>query len=104
MPDQFLALRRDAFAVQAMPAGDQRNKSAYALAKAIIGPRAPWADTDPEVAARWLASRGAGIDQALAGAAEFEHSLRGLYALQYGEDAPTFEALAAYITEVEARS
>lgn len=88
----------------AMPPGDERNEAAVELTKRMIDPRAPWADTDPEVAARWLAARGADVDQALAGAAEFEHAGRALFALQHGREAETFAELAAYVAEVEARS
>lgn len=100
MTDTFLALRRDAFAVSAMPDGDDRNEAAYQLARQIIGPQSQWADTDPAAAERWLVSRGASVDQALAGAGEFEWATRALFALEYQHDAPTFEALAAYLDRI----
>lgn len=101
MPDNLL---REMDKLLAMPPGDARNEAAFELTKRMIGPRAPWADDDPEVAARWLAARGAGIDRALAGAVEFEHSTRALYAMQHGRDAETFAELAAYMDEVDRRA
>lgn len=100
MPDQFLALRRRSYEVLAMPEGDDRNEAGYELAKDLIGVRAPWADSDPGAAERWLVSRGASVDQAIANAAEFEHGVRALYALRYQHQPATFEALAAYLDEI----
>lgn len=91
-------------ALDLLPDGDARNEAVFELAKEMIGPRARWADSDPEVAARWLVARGADIDHALAFAAEFERSMRALFALAQQEDAPTFDALAAFIAEIEGRS
>lgn len=91
-------------AIEAIPDSGARNDAMFDLTKEMIGPRARWADSDPEVAARWLVARGAEIDHALVTADKFEWDMRALYALDRREDAPTFEALAAFIDEIEGRS
>ena len=58
---------------------------------------APWAQTDPFAAERYLAARGATPKAAAANAAEFELSMRALYALATGQRAQSFQDLAAWI-------
>lgn len=58
---------------------------------------APWADTDPFAAERYLAGRGAALEVAAANAAEFELHTRALYALTTGKPAQTFQELADWI-------
>ncbi|MFE7927820.1 hypothetical protein ACFU6S_03645 [Streptomyces sp. NPDC057456] len=58
---------------------------------------APWAQSDPFAAERYLAARGATPKAAAANAAEFEISMRALYALATGERAQSFQDLADWI-------
>ncbi|TKA11734.1 hypothetical protein [Actinacidiphila oryziradicis] len=58
---------------------------------------APWADTDPFVAERYLAARGASPAAATANAAEFEISMRALVGLGTGKPAETFDDIARWI-------
>ncbi|TKA13204.1 hypothetical protein [Actinacidiphila oryziradicis] len=60
---------------------------------------APWADSDPFAAERYLASRGASPAAATANAAEFEVSMRALTALGTGKPAETFDDIVRWIAE-----
>lgn len=58
---------------------------------------APWVQSDPFAAERYLAARGATPKAATANAAEFELSMRALYALATGQRAQTFQELTDWI-------
>ncbi|GFH38877.1 hypothetical protein [Streptomyces pacificus] len=55
---------------------------------------APWAESDPFAAERYLASRGATPKAAASNAAEFELQSRALYALATGKLAQSFQDIA----------
>jgi hypothetical protein len=61
---------------------------------------APWADSDPFAAERWLAAHGASPAMAAKNAAEFEISARALVALKLGRPVETFDELAQVFEEV----
>ncbi|MEV0183845.1 hypothetical protein AB0I54_31855 [Streptomyces sp. NPDC050625] len=89
---QFLAT------VQGMGEGDEIPQAAFELVReAESETAAPWAQSDPLAAERYLAARGATPKAATANAAEFELSMRALYALAKGTRAQSFQDLADWI-------
>ncbi|MET8765824.1 hypothetical protein [Streptomyces sp. NPDC004658] len=85
-------------AVHELGQGDEIPQAALDLvceAEAEIS--APWAQSDPFAAERYLAARGATPKAATANAVEFELSMRALYALATGRRAETFQELADWI-------
>lgn len=59
---------------------------------------APWAESDPLAAERYLAARGASPAAAAANARAFEEQMRALFALHTGRYAETFDELADWIS------
>ncbi|MER6435464.1 hypothetical protein ABT275_03745 [Streptomyces sp. NPDC001185] len=91
---QFLA------AVKDMGEGDEIPDAAFQLFREIESQTsAPWAQSDPFAAERYLAGRGATLENAAANAAEFELSFRALYALATGKAAQSFEDIANWIEQ-----
>jgi hypothetical protein len=89
---QFLA------AVQGMGEGDEIPDAAFQLILEIESQTpAPWSHTDPLIAERYLAYRGADPDVAATNAAEFELKFRALFALGTGRPAQTFQEIADWI-------
>ncbi|MEU6098012.1 hypothetical protein [Streptomyces sp. NPDC047079] len=85
-------------AVQAMGEGDEIPEASYQLLREIESETAaPWAQSDPFAAERYLAAKGATPKAAAANAAEFELSMRALYALATGARAQSFQDLADWI-------
>lgn len=84
--------------VKTMGEGDEIAEAAFDLMVDIESRTpAPWAESDPFVAERYLADRGASPTAATRNAAEFEVSFRALYALSNGRPAETFQDLASFI-------
>ncbi|MET7890624.1 hypothetical protein [Streptomyces mirabilis] len=89
---QFLATVKD------MGEGDEIQEAAFQLIVDIESQTpAPWAETDPFAAERYLAARGTTPDLAAANAAEFELKFRALYALGTGKPANTFQDITDWI-------
>jgi hypothetical protein len=85
-------------AVQDMGEGDEIPAAAFDLILEIESATpAPWAETDPLVAERYLAARGATPAVAAANAAEFELKFRAVIALSTGKPAQTFQDIADWI-------
>ncbi|MFH8805510.1 hypothetical protein ACH4F6_39215 [Streptomyces sp. NPDC017936] len=91
---QFLA------AVQGMGEGDEIPEACFRLVYEMESETAaPWAQSDPFAAERYLAARGATPKNAAANAAEFEVSMRALYALATGRPAQSFQDIADWIEQ-----
>ncbi|MFJ9020770.1 hypothetical protein ACIRPU_12420 [Streptomyces sp. NPDC102259] len=91
---QFLVVVHD------MGEGDEIPEACFQLlSKAESDVEAPWARSEPFAAERYLAARGATPKAAAANAAEFELSMRALYALATGERAQSFQDLADWIAK-----
>lgn len=89
---QFLA------AVQSMGDGDEIPAAAFELILEIESATpAPWADSDPLAAERYLVARGASPAAAAANGAEFELKFRAIFALGTGKPAQTFQDLTDWI-------
>ncbi|WP_306186926.1 hypothetical protein [Streptomyces sp. MK5] len=87
-------------AVQDMGEGDEIPEAAYQLIREIeADTAAPWAQSDPLAAERYLAARGATAENAAANAAEFELSFRALYALATGKPAQSFQDIVDWIAK-----
>ncbi|MFF1702576.1 hypothetical protein [Streptomyces sp. NPDC058252] len=91
---QFLA------AVQDMGEGYEIPEASFQLLREVESEAvAPWAQSDPFAAERYLASRGATPKNAAANAAEFELSMRALYALATGKRPESFQDLTDWIEQ-----
>ncbi|MFJ1808512.1 MULTISPECIES: hypothetical protein [unclassified Streptomyces] len=89
---QFLVAVRD------MGEGDEIPEACFQLVSETESEvEAPWAQSNPFAAERYLAARGATPKAAAANAAEFELSMRALYALATGQRAQSFQDLADWI-------
>lgn len=89
---QFLA------AVKDMGEGDEIPDAAFRLLVEIESKTpAPWSQSDPFVAERYLVARGATPAAAAANAADFEVKFRALVALGTGRPAQTFQDIADWI-------
>lgn len=89
---QFLA------AVKDMGEGYEIPEAAFELMLEIEAKTpAPWADSDPFVAERFLVARGADPAVAAANATDFELKFRALFALSTGKPAQTFQDIAGWI-------
>lgn len=91
---QFLA------AVQPITEVEELAEAALPIAVEVLGEEpAPWAVSDPLAAERYLAARGATPDVAsdTANAAEFELTMRALYALYFGRPPQAFAQLAEWV-------
>lgn len=85
-------------AVHDMGEGDEIPEACLQLVVEIESElAAPWEQSDPFAAERYLAGRGATPKAAAANAAEFELSMRALYALATGKRAQSFQDLADWI-------
>ncbi|MER5473741.1 hypothetical protein [Streptomyces sp. NPDC002685] len=85
-------------AVKDMGEGDEIPAATFELILEIESKTpAPWAESDPLVAERYLAARGADPDVAAANAAEFELKFRAVIALSTGKPAQTFQDIADWI-------
>ncbi|MFE3495301.1 hypothetical protein ACFXOS_19880 [Streptomyces sp. NPDC059175] len=83
---QFLAT------VQHLGQGEEIQEAALRLVIELEAEHpAPWAETDPFAAERYLASRGATPKAAASNAAEFELQARALYTLATGKPAQSFQ-------------
>ncbi|PKT67559.1 hypothetical protein CW362_39805 [Streptomyces populi] len=90
---QFLAT------VQGMGEGDEIQEAAFQLILEIESQTpAPWAQSDPFAAERYLAARGASPAAAARNAAGFEVRFRALVALGTGRPAERFEDIADWIS------
>lgn len=88
-------------AVQPLGVGDEIASATYQLVRRMMSENpAPWSDTEPFAAERWLAAHGASAAVAARNAAEFEVSARALVALKLGRPAATFDELAEVFDEV----
>lgn len=65
------------------------------------GTSAPWADTDPLAAERWLVAQGATPERALANAEYFELHMRALVALTLGRPVETFAEIADFVARLD---
>lgn len=89
---QFLA------AVNGLGEGDEIQQAAFELLCEIEDKTpAPWSQSDPFAAERYLAARGATPRAAAANAGHFELSMRALYGLATGARAQSFQDLADWI-------
>ncbi|MGW4139385.1 hypothetical protein ACWELV_21720 [Streptomyces mirabilis] len=89
---QFLA------AVKDMGEGDEIPAAAFELILEIESKTpAPWAESDPLVAERYLVARGADPAVAAANAAEFELKFRAVITLGTGKPAQTFQDITDWI-------
>jgi len=86
--------------VQPLGVGDEISAAAYRLVRQMmLDTPAPWADTDPLAAERWLAAHGASPAVAARNAAEFEVSARALVALKLGCPVLSFDVLAEHFAD-----
>lgn len=84
--------------VKTMGEGDEIAEASFDLMVDIESRiPAPWAESDPFVAERYLADRGASPTAATRNAAEFEVKFRALYGLSTGRPAETFQDLTSWI-------
>lgn len=89
---KFLAIVKDA------DAGDDVAKASFDLCVEMSRQvPAPWADTDPLAAERYLAARGASLEAAAANGRTFEARMRALIGLSTGKDPQTFAEIADWI-------
>ncbi|MFD5370792.1 hypothetical protein [Streptomyces sp. NPDC127103] len=85
-------------AVHSLGYGDTVRDAAFRLAVEVVSENpAPWAETEPFAAERYLSGRGASPVAASSNAVEFETCMRVLFELANGVGPTTFEELTQWV-------
>ncbi|MCQ4043847.1 hypothetical protein ACFOSC_26640 [Streptantibioticus rubrisoli] len=99
-PRVFVDRAKFLAAVQDLAQGDEIARASVDLMVEIESQiPAPWAESDPLIAERYLAARGASPTAAAANAAEFELHMRALVALATGKPVTEFSQIAEWIEQ-----